>query len=165
MADLKVPRTMADVIALDVKKEKEKAPKLSEVVAGAIAKAIEAAFTAQADHLYNAAILTNPATFVTTQRRSGAQAVPSDAPVLVHKNEDLTPVVVVIRADGADVQEVAVSNAEGAATEAQTRHGAQVAVLLRPNDAAYVAVRAVAYPVNVVYTVIPLRGRAAVFGG
>lgn len=141
--------------------------RLATAVGLNVAKAVAEALDRVADDGYNAAILNNPTAFATTQGRDPAVSMPSEAPVLVYRNDDHgeIPVVLSVRVDGQDVSEILGSNASFNGTEAQIRGVNQITAVLRPRQELWVAVRALNYPVRVIPTAIPLRGKAAVFGG
>lgn len=139
--------------------------RLADAVGVKVASAVAEALATIADDSYNAAILNNPGAFGTMQGREPSVAIPSESPVLVYRNQHDVPVALTVRADGQDVSELLASNSSFASTEAQLRGPNQLTAVLRPMQELWVSVRALNYPVRVVPTVIPLRGKAAVFGG
>jgi hypothetical protein len=161
---------MAEIAAKDAAQKEADAAAASERVATAIAEklapVVEQAFAKLTDDLYNAAVIQNPAAVATTQGRVTNFSVTSTTPRLAYKNDDLGPVMVVVRADG-DVSEILGSSSEFGETQAQMRGQNQIGVVLQPRQPLFVIVRSANYGagLNVVVTIIPLRGKATVFGG
>lgn len=130
-----------------------------------VAKALAEVLDRMADDAYNTTVINNPVAFALTQGREASMAVASDAPLRAYRNENLVPVALVLRADGGDVSEVLASNSGFTSTEAQIRGPNQIVTILQPRQEAWVSVRAANYPLRIVITAIPLRGKATVFGG
>lgn len=137
----------------------------SQRVANAAAYAIQKSGESGADDAYNCAVIANPDAFATIHKPVANLAGIADAtPFVAWKNDQRVPVLAIVRADG-DVTEVLAANGEmNNASAAQIRGPWQVACLVLPEQSLGVAVRATAYPVSVVVTAVPLRGKRTVFG-
>jgi hypothetical protein len=137
----------------------------SKRIADAASYAIQKAGAEGADDAYNCAVITNPDAFATAHKPVANIGGIADAtPFIAWKNDQRVPVLALVRADG-DVTEVLAANGEiNAASAAQIRGPWQVACLVLPEQSLAVAVRATAYPVSIVVTAIPLRGKRTVFG-
>lgn len=131
-----------------------------------VAAALAEVLDRLADDTYNAAVLNNPSAFAATQGRESSVAVLSEETFRAYRNDLDVPVVVVVRADGADVAEILASGSAFIGSEAQVRGQNQITMVLRPRQDAWVSVRAgFATAVKAITTAIPLRGKATVFGG
>lgn len=140
---------------------------VSKAIAEKLAPLFDAQIAAQADDAYNAAILQNPAAFATMYGRE-VKAAPSSGGVKLYDNRFPYPVVIVGRAsNGAnDVTDVRAASVECSAADAPVSFaGVNFRAVLRPGQALYVNVIATTYPANVNFSIIPLRGKASVFGG
>lgn len=147
---------------------------IAEIIGAAAAKRFGVLFenlvTRLSDDLYNSAVLANPRAFAAAYGRSGSAAISDTAKsVKVYRNDFDVAVVVVGRADNpaSDILSVHVGAAEVAPADAQMhRNDGTFAMVLRPGQTLFGAVRA-ATPgtATIVFTAVPLRGRAVVFGG
>ncbi len=157
-------------------------PASPEVLAKAVAEALApaVAIVVQAldrlsDDLYNNAVLTNPAAFVAGRtKETTKQVTAADAAtgLALYRNAGNDTVVLYARADNSptdDVVALLLSYQRMSLAEAQIdgalTNGKAAAVVLRPSQEVFVNVKALTYPANVHFTVVPLRGRATVFGG
>lgn len=126
------------------------------------------------DDAYNAAIIQNPVAFAAMRQKETLNLTEAEAGAgkRLYKNDGGDTVIVYARADNSpndDVTGVLLSYTQQPTAQAQIE-GSYVnmkasAVVLRPQQEVFVNVKATTYPVIVHFTVIPLRGRAAVFGG
>lgn len=157
-------------------------PPSPEVLAKAVAEALgpAIAIVVQAldrlsDDLYNNAVLTNPTAFVagrTKETTKSVSATDASTGVSLYRNASNDTVVLYARADNSptdDVVALLLSYQRMGLAEAQIdgaiTNGKAAAVVLRPGQEVFVNVKAITYPANVHFTVVPLRGRATVFGG
>jgi hypothetical protein len=130
----------------------------------ALVRATRDANAALADDLYNSAVLQQPEIFAAMRGPDASFDLASYDAVYAYQNTLDVPVVVVTRAGNAsdDVSAVFMSNAKQPSNDYQMDLGVAV---IRPQQTVHVSVKATAYPVHVVLTAVPLRGRAAIFGG
>lgn len=143
-------------------------------------EALLARLVGLSDDLYNNAVLTNPAAFAglfakrATLSLTLAQATAGG--VLLYDSDLLDTVIVYVRADNdpagtglpttqGDVFALLLSYAQGGLAEGQVEGQKSAAIVLRPQQQVYVNAKALTYPVSILATVIPLRGRVTVFGG
>lgn len=133
----------------------------------------EALLNQLSDDLYNSALINNPSAYVLMYGRAGAKSAADETATLIHENATNEPVVVYARAANAagDVTALMLAtNGGGAAGSVQAQvegavgRGPAAAVLLRPGAQLHATVRVMTSPATVIYTVMPLRGRAGVFG-
>lgn len=137
-------------------------------------EALVAGLDRLSDDAYNAAIIQNPVAFAAMRQKESLNLTDSEATSgkRLYKNDGGDTVVLYARADNSptdDVTGVLLSYTQQPRGQAQIE-GSYVnmkaaAVVLRPQQEVFVNVKATTYPVVVHFTVIPLRGRAAVFGG
>jgi hypothetical protein len=138
-------------------------------------EALERLIAGLTDAIYDNAIITHAAAFAAMKQPekkiSFTTMAEANAGKRLYQNNSNETVVIFAHADNAavDVVDMAISYGARSMVDAQmsaTLDGKlSAAVVLRPAQEAWVNVRAITMPVTVTVTVIPLRGKASVFGG